>query len=100
MANIDGCEICSELRAAETSFYKWGWEENDRPLPAAAARLVPAEEIDSYERERHHLKRCPLCGTLYLYEWTYEYLANGSEDEERLTRLPPATTARSGATAP
>ncbi len=30
---------------------------------------------------------CPFCGTLYSYESRYEYLANGSEDEEELRRL-------------
>ena len=87
MLPISECEICRELRDVETSYYKWGWDEQDRPLPPAAARLVPVEEVDSYEKERHHLKRCPLCGTLYQYDWTYEYLSNGSEDEERLVRL-------------
>ena len=27
------------------------------------------------------------CGTYYLYRTDYEYLVNGSEDEEYLTRL-------------
>lgn len=89
MLPISDCEICRELRDVETSFYKWGWDEQDRPLPPAASRLVPAEALDSYEKERHHLKRCPLCGTFYQYDWTYEYLSNGSEDEERLVRLEP-----------
>jgi hypothetical protein len=30
-----------------------------------------------------------LCGTYYLYRSDYEYLVNGSEDEEILTRLSP-----------
>ena len=77
------CEICCQLKDVETSFYKWGWEEMDRPLPAAAARLVRGEALDSYDPDRRHLRRCPLCGAFYLYE----YLANGSEDEEVLTRL-------------
>jgi len=33
------------------------------------------------------LKQCAACGTYYLYETDYEYLVNGSEDEEVLTRL-------------
>ena len=84
-----GCAVCSQLRAVETSFHKWGWEEQDRPLPAAAALLERDEPLDAYDPERRHLRRCPLCGVLYLYESSYEYLANGSEDEEVLTRLTP-----------
>lgn len=34
------------------------------------------------------VKRCPLCGTHYLWESSYEYLVNGaSESEESLSRL-------------
>lgn len=85
---MSDCEICSQLREVETSFYKFGWDEMDRPLPAAAARLMPEEPLDGYEAERHHIRRCPLCGRRYQYDWTYEYLVNGSEDTETLTRLP------------
>jgi hypothetical protein len=87
---ISACEICSQLGDVETSFEKWGWEEQTRRLPAAASRLEPVGSLDSYDAERHHIRRCPICGTLYRYDWTYEYLANGSEDEETLTRLTPA----------
>jgi hypothetical protein len=85
--NRSECEICNQLKDLETSFAKWGWEEMDRPLPQAAARLTPGESLDGYDRERRHLRRCPICGTAYLFEWSYEYLVNGSEDEEVLTRL-------------
>lgn len=30
-----------------------------------------------------------MCGTFYRYDWTYEYLVNGSEDDETLARLTP-----------
>jgi len=33
------------------------------------------------------LKQCPNCGAYYLYHTDYEYLVNGSEDEEHLVRL-------------
>jgi hypothetical protein len=81
------CEICSQLKDVETSFYKWGWDEMDRPLPIAAARLVQVMTLDAYEPALRSLRQCPLCGTGYLYESSYEYLVNGSEDEEVLTRL-------------
>jgi hypothetical protein len=81
------CTICSRLQDVETSFTKYGWEEQDRPLPPEAGLLEPVEALDTYDKERHHVRRCPLCGMLYQYDWTYEYLVNGSEDEETLTRL-------------
>ena len=87
--SIGDCEICSQLDEVETSFEKWGWEEQTRRLPPAAGRLIPVDALDSYDAERHHVERCPICGTFYRYDWTYEYLSNGSEDEETLTRLTP-----------
>lgn len=80
------CEICRDLRPVETSLYKFGWEENDRPLPVVSRRLVPVEWAVAGDENRAP-KRCPLCGTVYSYETRYEYLANGSEDEEELRRL-------------
>ncbi len=87
---IADCEICSALDEVETSFSKYGWEDMDRPLPLAAARLEFFAALDAYDAERHHLKRCPVCGIFYEYRLTYDYYVNGSEDEEELTRLTPA----------
>lgn len=83
------CEICDTLSDVETSYSKYGWPEDDRPLPPAASRLVPAEPASGYDAERDHVKRCPICGTCYHYRWSYEYLVNGSEDEEELRRITP-----------
>ncbi len=80
------CEICRELKPVETSLTKHGWEENDRLLPAAYRRLVEVR-VDGREDEPRSPRFCPLCATLYSYETRYEYLANGSEDEEELRRL-------------
>jgi cyclase len=80
------CEICRELKPVETSLTQFGWEENDRLLPAAYRRLVEVR-IEGLEDEPRSPRLCPLCGTLYSYESRYEYLANGSEDEEELQRL-------------
>jgi glyoxylase-like metal-dependent hydrolase (beta-lactamase superfamily II) len=80
------CEVCAALRPVETSLYKEGREGFDTPLPLAARRLVElAQAVGEDERLRPWL--CPFCGTLYSYESRYEYLANGSEDEEELRRL-------------
>jgi hypothetical protein len=86
---LSDCEICSRLGEVETSFSKYGWDDMTRSLPPEAARLTPAEDTSTYQGERHHVRRCPLCGTFYRYDQTYEYLVNGSEDEEVLVRLTP-----------
>lgn len=87
---IAACEICSALDEVETSFSKYGWDDMDRPLPPAAARLEFFKALDAYDAERHHIKRCPVCGIFYEYHLTYDYYVNGSEDEETLIRLTPA----------
>ena len=81
------CELCGQLADLETSFYKYGWPEMDRPLPAAAHQLLPVGPVTDYDTQRHHIRRCPLCGTMFQYDLIDEYYVNGSEEEERLTRL-------------
>lgn len=81
------CSVCSGLKDRETAYQKYGWEENDTQLPAAISHLVIVRDMrpDSYRKQQ--LLQCPECGLYYLYESDYEYLANGSEDEQTLTRL-------------
>lgn len=71
------CRICSQLGDIETGSSKYGWPDQDVPLPAAYRELVPDSEV----------LKCPLCGTRYQYEERYDYYVNGSEDEYTLTRL-------------
>ncbi len=87
------CEICRQLGDVDTSFSKYGWPENTTSLEPAAGQLelVAAEYRDV---ERHHFRRCSLCGTYYQYDLTYEYLVNGSEDSEELRRLTPTQARR------
>ncbi len=92
--NLDQCEICSELGGVERSFEKYGWPDNTQSLPSPVSRLELAENIEGYDKERHHVKRCPICGTFYQYDLTYEYLVGGSEDEETLKRLTPTEARR------
>lgn len=80
------CDVCRTLRPVETSLYKEGREGFDTPLPLSARRLVELA-VPGREEERLRPWLCPFCGTLYSYESRYEYLANGSEDEEELRRL-------------
>ena len=90
---MNTCSICSQLRDIETSFYKYLAPDYDRPLPAATDRLQRVLFLDEEDAERRHVRRCPSCASLYTYQLTYEYLVNGSEDEETLTRLTPDETA-------
>lgn len=81
------CRVCSNLSDQEYATQKYGWEENDTYLPAAAARLNVVRDFRPYDSRKLQLQQCPECGAYYLYRTDYEYLVNGSEDEEYLTRL-------------
>ena len=81
------CEICSSLADQEYAMQKYGSEQNDTHLPAAAGALQVVRDFRPYGTRKHQLCQCPRCGTYYLYRTDYEYLVNGSEDEEFLARL-------------
>lgn len=87
------CAICPSLQDEEYAFQKYGWPEDDTFLPAAAARLVTVRDLRPSGSRALLLKRCLQCGTYYLYRTDYEYLVNGSEDEQFLTRLTPEQAA-------
>src|ERR1051325_9701115 len=91
---ISECEICSHLDDLETSFVKYGHEDETRLLPAEAARLVRLQDSRVSEEDRRTFQRCPVCGTFYFYKITYEYLVDGSEDEEELMRATPTEARR------
>jgi hypothetical protein len=81
------CGICSILSDQEYATQKYGWEESNTYLPAAAAQLSVLRDLRPHGSRKLQLQQCPECGTYYLYRTDYEYLVNGSEDEEFLTRL-------------
>ena len=83
---ITTCAICSRLKDTETSFGKYLAPDYDRPLPEAAAQLVVLV-LGDVDPEKTHVRRCPLCGTLYEYLHSHEYMTNGTEEEETLVRL-------------
>ncbi len=85
--NAVHCSICSCLKDQEYAFQKYGSEDDNTYLPKAAAKLETVIDYKPYSSRASMLKRCPECGTHYLYETDYEYLVNGTEDEEFLTRL-------------
>jgi len=87
------CPICSGLRQVETAWQKFGSNYPDTSLPEAAGLLEPVFDFNPGSQRARQLRRCPQCGTFYLYESDYEYFAFGSEDEQRLTRLDPPAAA-------
>jgi len=81
------CRICSNLSDYENAYQKFGWEENNTYLPAAASQLNTIQNLHPFDSRELQLQQCPECGTYYLYKYDYEFLVNGSEDEECLIRL-------------
>ena len=81
------CSICSQLKQQESATQKYGWGENDTHLPGASNKLELVRDFKPNDARALQLLQCPLCGTYYLYKTDYEYLANGSEDEQELICL-------------
>lgn len=81
------CRACSSLLDRESAFQKFGREENNTHLPPAAACLKVVRDYRPHGNRKLQLQQCPECGTCFLYKTDYEYLVDGSEDEEFLTRL-------------
>ena len=87
------CPSCATLRDEEYAYQKYGWEQDNSYLPPAAADLRVVRDLRPYGSRNLQLQQCPECGTYYLYRTDYEYLVNGTEDEEFLTRLTPEQAA-------
>ena len=81
------CDVCSGLSASEYAYSKCGWPEHDTCLPEAAEKLVIVKDFQPLGSRKLQLRQCPSCGAWFLYRTDYEYLTNGTEDEEFLTRL-------------
>lgn len=87
------CAVCSSLSDQQKAYQKYGWEQDNTQLPSAASRLSVVRDFAPYSSRKKQLHQCPECGTCYLYTTNYEFLVNGSEDEECLTRLTPQQAA-------
>lgn len=92
-ASSEPCRSCASLSPKEYATQKYGWPEDDTFLPDAANHLIVVRDFRPYDSRKLQLRQCPTCGTYYLYRTDYEYLVNGSEDEEFLTRLTKAEAA-------
>lgn len=81
------CSTCSRLNDVETGFQKHGREDEDTFLPDAFSDLRFVRDLRPGRTRIPELLQCPICETFYVYKVEYEYLATGSEDGQRLTRL-------------
>ena len=86
-APYSDCRICSALADSESAYQKYGHAEDNTYLPAAANSLQVVRDFKQHSSRKLQLQQCPQCATYYLYRTDYEFLVNGSEDEEELTRL-------------
>ncbi|MBS1811946.1 MAG: hypothetical protein JST84_32035 [Acidobacteria bacterium] len=84
---FDLCSICSQLKEVEFGFQKHGREDENTFLPDVSKSLQFVHDIKPGQTRSPSLLQCSECDTYYLYEIEYEYLATGSEDGQRLTRL-------------
>lgn len=81
------CSLCGDLGPFHLGIQKHGHEHLDTFLPAAFKNLQFVKDIRPGATRTPELLRCPECSAWFLYEIGYEYLATGSEDEQRLSRL-------------
>ena len=93
------CSICSDIPDRCRSFDKGG-ETLENTIPPAVYRLeiVGAPFYDqSTSHSNWCLLRCSECGTYFDWDFEYEYLVNGSEDDLNITRLSPEEGQRKAA---
>jgi len=81
------CSICIRLGSVEKSYAVPGSPMDDQPLPTAASRLELVPSFDYEDKDRYHVRRCPICATLYSYRFESVITINGEEEGETLTRL-------------
>jgi hypothetical protein len=87
------CSLCSQLADQEYAFQKGGREDEATYLPTASNNLELVKDFKPHSSRALQLKRCPECKTYYLYTSDYEFLVNGTEDEDYLKRLTEAEAA-------
>jgi hypothetical protein len=87
------CEVCGSLNDEEYACQKYGWEEHNTCLPPATSRLKMVRDFKPGSDRALQLWQCPQCQMYFLYRSDYEYLVNGTEDVEFLTRLSPEQAA-------
>jgi hypothetical protein len=78
------------------TFTKGGETQIDTVPPSAARLVVVGAPFYNMSTGGSNwcLLQCPSCGTYYDWDFEYEYLVNGSEDDTNITRLSPIAGAR------
>jgi hypothetical protein len=76
--DLSDCEICSQI--PEKSYADMAEEQSLDKYKKLLEKVV----IFAYYSDC--IMRCPNCGRLYIYDYSYEYLVNKSEEEEELIR--------------
>jgi hypothetical protein len=83
------CSICRDIPDRCRAFWKGGDKVEDTIPPAVGKLAVVGAPF--YDQDTSHsnwcLLGCPECGTYYDWDFEYEYLVNGSEDDIIVTRL-------------
>ena len=80
------CPTCGQLDGASAAS-KDGWPELATSLPPGAGALVTIRTLLDTGSRKRLVQQCPACHAYFLYEVGYEFLANGSENEETLRRI-------------
>lgn len=88
-AKTGHCSLCGDLGSFHAAMQTHGREHLDTFLPPAVKNLQFVKDVRPGTTRTPELLRCPGCGSWFLFEIGYDYLATGSEDEQRLSRLTP-----------
>ncbi len=83
------CSICNPIPPTSYGFWKGGnLEGGGIPANENLLEILGTPFFgDSTSSRGWCIKRCPECGTCYKWDFDYEYLVNGTEDEINLVRL-------------
>jgi hypothetical protein len=94
-----GCPVCGDMPDHCRDYTKGGETLVDT-VPPSTTRLVTVG-APFYNQETSGsnwcLLQCPACGTYYDWDFEYEYLVNGSEDDINIRRLSADEGARKAA---
>ena len=83
------CSICKTIPERSRAFWKGGeQQENNLPPSMDLFKIVGEPLYDtSTSYSNNCLMQCPECQTYYDWDFEYEFLIGGSEDEINMTRL-------------
>lgn len=83
------CSICKTIPDRSWAFWKGGDQRENNLPPSMDLFKIVGEPFYNTDTgcSNYCLMQCPECKTYYAWDFEYEYLFNGSEDEINLTRL-------------